>query len=210
MLVIAVFSHIVRDNPFNNRHDRFWWHQLMTWFNYHGKNLRHFVFVVWGQISKQVRIKTKDLNFVSTNHSWDKSQHIKFYLIFVIWFLKFRKQFLSKSSWVINRINRKEISTEFNQAFSCTFSFNLLNSSIQPFLTILGHLWSFSLFKKCNFIHAFITRLGIAFIIIIQNQEELTGRHHNLCILIMTCLGNSIHSFLIIPNFSFVKFNHNI
>jgi hypothetical protein len=84
MLVVAEFCNIVRDDFLDDRLDILRWHQFMATFNDHGEDLRNLILIMRTEISHQMWIKLKKLNFVSTNHTRDESQHKQFDLVLFI------------------------------------------------------------------------------------------------------------------------------
>lgn len=60
----------------------------MAGLNDHGEDLRDLVLVVSTQIPKKIRVEREQLNFMSANHSGNKSELIQFDLVLLSGFLE--------------------------------------------------------------------------------------------------------------------------
>lgn len=150
---------------------------------------------------------------MSTYHSWDQSKDIELDFVFIIRFFEFGKQLFSEALSIMYLINWQKICWKSYKIFTHLFSFFLLDSFFKFLFSIFCHFRSFSSgFNHSNFITTFITTwiLVIRLIVVVEDQKKFTCCYYYFWVFIQACFTNNIASLFIIPNFSFVKLNHNI
>ena len=187
----------------------------MARFDNHGENFRDFVLVVSSKVTEQVRVELQKLNLVAADHSGNKSQHEELNFILIIALLELRKQAFDESLCIVNGVDWQKVGIKLDQALSGLLTFNQFDCSVELLLSIFCHFRSLSLLKKRNLItHAVATIITglvvIRFKVIIQNQEKLTRRNHNFWVAVQAGLGNDVYGFLVVPDLTLVKFNHDI